>query len=1261
MFFFSKGRVIGGRAAVGWVLAAACASASAALLPGTVDLNGTPPDLTSSVDPNIVVTFDDSGSMANAYMGDTRPFDEGSWSGPWRCAGQIDPRITDAANLRSRAMNGVYYNPNVTYSPPVNADGTVFSPADASLAAVWNDGVTANRPRSPSGASSVTGFLGARTCTRTTCTDKRWTCGYGTNPLTDTGGPYYYRLKSDAAFVRPNNTVDTSVLYNVNNWEAVAVDASERQNFANWFAYYRTRNLMTRTALSRAFGGLGSNIRVAWQNINDSNYLLPASSIVAALADQSGCSMSSADPAATPSATTAPACYRSMFFNWIFQVPASGGTPDRAATIRAGKFFERGTGNTGASGNLKDPYWEPPAGTGTPARELSCRQNFHMLVTDGYWNEDNPSKPTGFFGVQSSRSLPDGRAFTKGAAVSQVYWDVPASPSGTCADGGNKCDPSLADIGFYYWARDLRTDLSNTVPPYLPDKTTGVTGGTALGPGDSALDNTEIYFNPANDPATWQHVVQFMVTLGVAGTLNYPGDLGALRRGQATSAGSTGWPLPVRNQPEAIDDTWHAAVNSRGSYFSAANPNDLVEHLTDVVSSILQRRGASTALSVTLPILTSGTEGFRAGYDTSDWAGFLTKQTLDANGSTGRVVWDASCILTGGACPSTGQNIPTPRTPDSRVILTSDGTAGSGKPFRWSRLSSTQQASLNANPALLQLQLVPPVVVPDGFGSERLSYLRGDRGREVVGVPQFRHRSSVLGAVVNAQPVYVSSPTSGLSDRYPAGSPEAVAAAAGQTYAKFVAQNSARAPTVYVAANDGMLHAFSATDGAERWAYVPNILFSNYGLSKVTNVSAGLVTTVDDQPLVYDAFINGSWKTVLVGTMRLGGRGVYALDITRPDGVSEQSSSTVLWEYSNTSAGGGNLGYTYGSQNIARLKNGKWVVLVSSGYFPKDALDPASQSLSAARTSLLVLDLATGALIREIPTSSAPQFGTTTTFGLSTPAVYDLGSDQIDDLAVAGDLAGNLWRFDLSDPAPANWKVDLMFQADAAGTFGQHPISVMPVGMLDPGKNAIVWVFGTGKFLGKEDRTSDIPTQVFYGIQDLGTRAAGYPILKTTLQTQSLSQDASGRRFVTANSVASTQKGWVLPLNLSQEPGERVVIAVTPIYSSNRVIATTLIPKGDDPCDPGRRGAVMILDAATGGAPSGTSPISGGTAPAGQRAVGLVKNSDQIPIVGGLPTLIPEGGGSILIPGFNDPSTPPLTITDDDWHRSAWRQLFNLQ
>jgi len=1347
--------------------------AQAVIAPGTIDLIATPPELTASVDPNIVVTFDDSGSMASNFMGDSRPFDGGSWTGPWRCAGVIDPRATSGIGMRS--MNGVYYNPNVLYAPPVKADGTQFPNASAALAAVWADGIAVNRPRNPVTPAAAAynnnpNDAGTGSDTRVTIingiksgtTDRRWQCGYGTYPTAfaggeniNNGGPYYFRLKTGLTIpldafgdpTGPSSTAGTGqyILYDTNNWEAVAVpnttaviegvSINQWQNFANWYAYYRTRNLMTRSALSRTFAKFGANVRVAWQNINAGGYALPGTAIVTQLLDKAGVACGNTDPATTFGSGTQPDCYRSAFFNWVFQTGASGTTPDRAATIRAGNFFKRGN-----TANLLDPYWQlADPSAGVPGRELSCRQNFHMLVTDGYWNEGDPALPTPYYDSETSRALPDGTAFSSGAPESRVFWDV----------DGAIYNSSLANIAFNYWAQDLRTDLANKVKPYLPDKTTGITGSTPVGP--NPLTNMEVYFNPANDPASWQHVVQFMVTLGIAGNLNFSNDLDCgdpatdickLRKGQANSAGITGWPRPANNSPPAIDDTWHAAINSRGSYFSASNPGDLVTHLEAIINSVLARGASSTPATLSLPLATAGNVAYAAGYDSSDWSGTLVRENVDpaTNAPAATAPWDAGCILSGGTfdgtlrkCtpPSGGPWISPPgypssaRAPDTRRIFTSKRDAFGntvGVPFRWNTtaLGTELVDGLNQKPSDPTLcSAATNAVACDAFGSNRIDYLRGIRINEATASPHFRQRSSVFGAVVNAGPLYVSSPDSGWRDTFPARSKErqAYLSSVDNGYATFQYNNRARKPMVFVGSDDGMLHAFDASTGVESWAFVPSTLIQNRRLARSTADTAGLTPGVDTGPVKGDVFIDGAWRTYMLGSLRLGGRGVYAIDVTAPAAAGDTEaavSAKVKWEFNSgptrapasvpgvdpVCAFGAttcpSLGYTYGSGNFARVAytndatggEGTWVALVSSGYFPsqsKDAAIPDDANEPAAKhTSLLVIDLKTGKLIREIRTDIAPQTRPTgfKTFGLSTPIVVDQAGDQVDDFAYAGDLAGNLWRFDFSDPQPSNWKVDLMFTTygdGGAANPGDQPIVVNPTKLDDPVTRRPIIIVGTGKYLGRDDRTSAIPQQAFYGIRDYAG-STSYPVRVNQLVTQNIAEAAAlpsgtAPRTITgysapsglptsvpfmvlktpAGTVRTRANGWRIPLNIAAEPGERAERRAVPLRAANVAVLYTMIPKGDDPCDPGRRFGLMFVDAATGGATSQT----------GVGSTGAVVGSDA-PI----PDIQEGRDGEIIIPQIQGLSLAALQDLRDQtkaaapympWHRGAWKELLDLQ
>lgn len=1185
----------------------------------STDLLATPPELTAAVAPNLMLTFDDSGSMGWDYMPDKVPHrPTGSpmnWAVPYRCAGVIDANVTDETNPRSRSMNGVYFNPNNPYDPPIEGDVT---DSPAMPAQVWptalRNGIAHYRNSNPNTGLGSTNVSTASFCGNT--------------------GAGYYRYKSTA----PALVLDASgkitnylTLYTANNWEWISLTsgtpalppgvtlAQARQRFVNWYTYYRTRQYAAISAVSHAYRTFGPEVRVAWQNINSNH--IGSSTEIRPFENQ-------------PTSGGV----RDRFYDWLFNIPASGGTPNRSALKRAGSFFQRSTGT------WTNPYWDSELN-----KELVCRQNFHIQMTDGLWNGDSGVTTPGT--DTAGATLPDGTVYATNQDYNKIFWNEQSNSVVT-----------MADLAFYYWANPLRTGGvfagadGLRVPPYLPDKSTNLFG-PALGTGDDPLLNPEIYWNPANDPARWPHLVQFMIGFGASGELQNDDATYAKLRGSNATPASVAWPVPVvaTDDGRKIDDMWHAAINSRGKFFVSNNPAELAQALVDIVSSITARRATATAATVSLPIVTASTEAFKAGFDTSDWSGTLSKFAVDQNTgqATGTALWDAAPLLTA-------------RSPSSRNIFTWDSASSprKGIPLQWTSLNSAQQAKLNDNPNTT-------AVDNDGLGSERVDYLRGNRARETT-APFMRRRNSLMGAIINSQPTYLSGPIGLFQDNFPPGSPEAVAAGptgAGATYAKFAASVARRAPTVFVGANDGMVHAINALDGQERFAYLPNMLIENKKAAEYTNPThSQLVTGVDSRLRVQDVFIRGQWRTVLVGSMRLGARGVFALDVTDP---SAFGAGNVLWEFSNTSTGGAALGYTYDSANIMRLSTGKWVVVVSSGYFPTTNLDPrgepdpASSDPNKDKTSLFVLDLETGARIAEIQTASAPQ-SVPLSFGLSTPAVYDLNSDQVDDIVVAGDLVGNLFRFDLTSTDPAQWKVDLMFKTYTttptqtnASTLPRQPITSMPVALRDTQRNGSpIWVVGTGKYLGKEDRTaigiaSNVGPQAIYGVRDYGTASTNYPSLPSQMTAQTLTQPSANSRLLTTNAISSTGRGWMIPLNIAAEPGERVVFTAKPIYSLNIAVVNTVIPRGSDPCNPQFRGASIVVDGATGGSPAGLTGGSGGGEQPGPCEGDQCR--DPTPRLIGDTFVLPVSGAGSGTSGSRPPGikAPPA-------YRGSWRELLDI-
>jgi type IV pilus assembly protein PilY1 len=666
-------------------------------------------------------------------------------------------------------------------------------------------------------------------------------------------------------------------------------------------------------------------------------------------------------------------------------------------------------------------------------------------------------------------------------------------------------------------------------------------------------------------------------------------------------------------------------------------------------------------LGLNSSVLGSGTLAFKGGYDPADWSGVLHAVTLNGDGTSNGVVWDAGALLTR-------------RSPASRTILSASKSAAgviSGIAFEPSAPFDTGQK---------QALMWPEPAHPNDTPEARIDYLRGGRSGELDGI--LRVRSGLLGAIVHAQTVYIGYPSGNYFDAWPKGAPEAAPGA--QSYASFVTRHAGREPFLYIAANDGMLHAFrspvpackrqddnqrcvvydsGSNAGEEAWAYVPRAAYRNLGnLTRVRGFQ--FQPTVDATPVTRDVFFGelgaAQWHTLLVGGLRLGGRGVYALDVTDPTSASETAPErTVLWEFDADAPAGtsdvgsayqpADLGYTYGQPAIARLANGRWAVLVPNGYFadcskpekPLRCEDAGGTPPSYA--ALFVLDAQTGAVIAELKT---PTIEGVHAYGLFTPVLGDYDNDQIDDVAFAGDLAGNLWRFDLSSSTPSEWKVTLAYQPAEQGT---QPITVMPRLMPDPSTNRFIVVFGTGKYLANSDK-DDTTLQSIYGIRDKGGTVTRGSLVTQTLNEVTVSDAAAGNatlRTLTSHAVPMKAGGWRIDLDVAT--GERVINTPTALFDTNTVLVDTLIPNGDQP-----GGAVMAIDAATGTAR--TIVAFGGASYAGARI------ESPSTTTGTLPMATQIGGGKQMLPGLMLKGGKagfdlPLSLHSPLWRRRSWSIL----
>jgi len=1099
-----------------------------------LSLGTTPLFLGTGVDSNIILTFDDSGSMHWEHMpsGIGEAYVYPRVAGVYG-AGDYNNRVpefsaTFAYSVRNRSpdINLVYYNPAVTYVPWAGAVGSMgdaainCAPHNAFNPGLGCRNLTANNTEIANWRIANWSFVNA---SRTF-----WPAVY----YRYNGGGDWNAANYTQTLIQPGSA---SYAGGPNRTDCGATPATcsyaqEIQNFANWYTYYRSRALTARAGIGRAFANQSTNVRVGFATINTGAGTIDGAASGGAL---------------VRGVRAFSGAGRATFYNDLYgQILPPAGTPLRRALRNVGAYYER-TDNSG-------PWSEDPGGS-SGASHLECRQSFNILMTDGYWNGGNP----GAGNVDGTAGL----AITGPNNPSFTY--TPTAPY------SDAIGDTLADSAMDYWVRDLRPTLPNRVP------------------------------TNAVDDAFWQHMVTFTVGLGVGGTLDPVTSLPGLQ------SGATTWPdpTPSGNSLEKIDDLWHAGLNSRGGFFSAADPNRFATALGAILADISSRNKSSSAtVAVNSGSVSSDSLIFQSRFDSKNWLGQLSAYRVNPDGSFGSEEWEASSLM-----PA----------PGARVIITHDGV--NPQPFQWANLSSAQQTTLVAT------QVVDYIRGETGFEQRTISFANqtvlSGLGLSAVG---FRDRvddlgnSRVLGDFVHSAPAHVG----GANYRYP----DALEASA---YSGFLASQrllnagQGRRPVVYVGGNDGMLHAFDARDsasggGAELFAYVPSSIFDK--LLNHTDPQGNHEFTVDGSPAVADAFIGGSWKTVLVGSLGAGGQGYFAIDVTNPGAFSSESTAKakVLWEFTaaDKDPGAGNsnfdsdLGYTFGKAAIVRLHNGQWAAVFGNGYNNTfdDEGNGASNDSTTGNAVLYIVDLQTGQLIKKIDTgegSLADLSGNSYPNGLSQPALVDIDDDSVIDFAYAGDLQGNLWKFDLTGVTPASWGV-----ANAAPLYKAclgvsctgstfQPITSQPRIKHHP-KSGLMVYFGTGKYIETGDNTSvGQTTQTVYGIWDknVGTFTA---FTRSTLLEQRVVAEITSSFTNRMNGVLNTEEvrvttdnaidwslhdGWYLDLikqdgGTPNNLGERQISSA--VLRDGRILFNTLIPGSGDPCEASGSSWFLVLDVFSG-------------------------------------------------------------------------------
>ncbi|MCX7174335.1 MAG: PilC/PilY family type IV pilus protein, partial [Proteobacteria bacterium] len=329
---------------------------------------------------------------------------------------------------------------------------------------------------------------------------------------------------------------------------------------------------------------------------------------------------------------------------------------------------------------------------------------------------------------------------------------------------------------------------------------------------------------------------------------------------------------------------------------------------------------------------------------------------------------------------------------------------------------------------------------------------------------------------------------------------------------------------VYAASNDGMLHAFSSTTGAESWAYIPSVLLPSLYKLADKNYANLHQYFLDGTPTVGEIYDGTVWKTILVGGLNGGGRGYYALDITDP------TAPAALWEFTDT-----NLGYTYGNPEIAKLANGTWVVVFASGYnnvTPGDGIG-----------RLYVVNANSGALVTSINGTGIISTGvgsTGTPSGLSRIRAWvdDAMNDNTALRVYGGDLLGNVWRFDINNSVGAAGYDAQLLVTVVDGSGNPQPLTAKPeIG--DCSGTAVVFA-GTGRYLGASD-LANTQQQSFYAIKDgLGSttltnpRSAGSHFISQAETTTTCPSGTSSSICTTGQSVRTSTNG---PVNFTTDNG----------------------------------------------------------------------------------------------------------------------------
>lgn len=945
----------------------------------------------------------------------------------------------------------------------------------------------------------------------------------------------------------------------------------EMTNFANWYAYYKTRIQMTKSAVGLAFAPVTGSYRVGLAKMSTSG---AGQAIELKPADFTGTA-------------------RQNWYSTFYATTTSGSTPTRPSLDNVGRMFANLSPYNYSSGNEVVQY--------------PCQQNFILLTTDGYWNQGYTGAATSNDNVESaSRFCTAGRA---------------------CVDTRSQSVASLSDVALYWYNGGSNTGTVS-LRPSIDDITKP--GLVQAGPGE----NTHL------------HVTTFTMGLGIDGVMNYEanydtapqvgGDFYNLLTGATTGCPWNGgnayvWPDPAvtnttsNTVQERVDDLWHAAINGHGKYFSASDPRAVQEGLSEAIATISVRVGAASAAATSTPnISQQDNDIFADIFTTGKWYGELSDKKIDiTTGIVGSTpLWTTTDRLGLTVAAST----------DSRTIKMLDIGSNTLKDFTYASMTAAEKGWFDNKCSLLSqcalLSSTDRATVDSG--ANIVDWLRGQQqyadGRILRDYTMTTPTSGtpipiVLGDIASSKPAFLRGPTRSYST---------------SGYSQFKIDQAGRTATVFTAANDGMLHAFSAATGDELWAYVPRITMQKLYKQASTNYSANHQFTTDGSPELADVQIttaNGlEWRTVLVAGLNGGGRGYYALDVTNP------SSPVALWELcadpALCSKNDPDIGLTFGNPQFG-LWQGKWVVFLTSGYNNVSGVDGVAAG-STGQGYLYIVDISNGTVLKKISTGNGT-ISTPSGFAKITSISDNPLTDPQTTYIYGGDNQGQMWRFDLTSPTAG--VVSVLKMGDAGAN---QPITTRPEvtqcletdvvnGVASSHAQRAV-LFGTGRLLDLSD-INDNSMQSLYMLKDSGSPIAnirGAAMVQQTLSLKGASSNTNTYTITSRPVDLSTNDGWYVDWNLNS--GERMNL--DPQVVSGGINVVTTMPTSSSACSVGGSSNVYQLNVCTGSYVS-SDMIAGSTLSTSSAAVGFI--IVRLPS-GSIKMITTTASGSTITSNVNPPN-----------------------